>query len=51
MFDRYFVKIKYQYKSKTDLLWHDCPLNEVNPYLKYAYEIRITQDFKNKKFL
>ena len=43
----YNTPIKYQYKSKNDFEWHDCPEREVNPYLKYAYEIKVVRDFKS----
>ena len=43
-----YTQIKYQYKSKNDFLWHDCSEYEVNPYLKYVYEIRIVRDMKER---
>jgi len=51
MIDKYYTKIKYQYKSKIDFNWHDCPNHEVIPYLKYAYEIKVVQDFKKRLYL
>ena len=50
MIDKYYTKIKYQYKSKNDFEWHDCHETEVIPYLKYDYEIRVVQDFKLRTY-